>query len=300
MLTRTAHNLATDTPPPALGLFPAQQARPLAPAAQAEVLSFLAARPVHTVTLTSMIRDHGLVSPLHRGRFYGARDEMGRLEGVALVGHSTLFEARTDCALAAFALATRQTTRKHLIMGESAQVARFWQYMAGPTAQPRRAARELLYTLGFPLPVGAPVSALRPARAEELDLILPVQAELALAESGVDPLDSDPRGFHERCLRRIAQGRTWAVVAAGQLLFKAELQAVTPDAIYLEGIYVHPSERGRGFGADCLGQLCRMLLSRTKNVSLLVNEQHTAAQALYRKVGFRQRGSYDSIFLSQG
>ena len=41
---------------------------------QAEVLEFLAQRPIHTVAMMSLIHDNGLVSPLCRGTFYGCRD----------------------------------------------------------------------------------------------------------------------------------------------------------------------------------------------------------------------------------
>ena len=65
-------------------------------AEQDEVLDFLAERPVHTVFMASIIRDHGLVSPLHRGSFFACRNDNGSLEGVALIGHATLVEVRTD------------------------------------------------------------------------------------------------------------------------------------------------------------------------------------------------------------
>src|SRR6266851_1145487 len=65
-----------------------------------EVLAFLAERPVHTVCIAGFIRDNGLVSPFNRGTFYGCRNSDGRLEGVALIGHATLIEARTARAMA--------------------------------------------------------------------------------------------------------------------------------------------------------------------------------------------------------
>src|SRR5688500_475042 len=75
---------------------------PLTDEHKAEVLDFLSARPLHTVFLAGFIRDNGLVSLLNRGTFYAARGREGRLEGVALIGHATLIEARTDAALEAF------------------------------------------------------------------------------------------------------------------------------------------------------------------------------------------------------
>jgi uncharacterized protein len=298
MFTSPTHSHASASAPPPLAAPP--QAHPLTRAEQREVLAFLAQRPVHTVALTSMIRDHGMSSPLLRGRFYGVRGAAGRLEGVALIGHAALIEARTDRALAAFAQVVRSTPRKHLLMGERERVARFWQHFTRDGRRPAHfAARESLFTLTLPAQTFAPVAALRPARPADLDLIVPVQARLALAESGVDPLLVDPEGFRARCLRRIEQGRTWVVVKDGRLLFKTELQAVTPEVIYLEGVYVHEAARGQGFGTRCLSQLCTSLLERTKTISLLVNEQHTAAHSFYRKVGFRQQGCYDTIFFAQ-
>jgi len=73
----------------------------------AEVLSFLAERPVHTVVMTSFMRDNGLVSELNRGKFFGYRNAAGKLTAVALIGHSTLVEARSDDAMWALAIEAR-------------------------------------------------------------------------------------------------------------------------------------------------------------------------------------------------
>ncbi len=287
----SARPLASFTPNVGQPLLLAQQA-------QAEVLDFLAARPLHTVLLASMIRAHGLVSPLNRGSFYGLRNKTQKLEGVALLGHATLIEAQTERALIALARAAQQHARPQMLMGERTPIGRFWQHYAADAAlSPRRIAHETLLTLNFPLPVFETTPALRQATTAELDLIVPVQAELACAESGRSPLVADPQGFRARCARRIAQGHTWTVVSAGRLLFKAELQAVTSTVIYLEGIYVDPATRGQGLGVRCLSQLCRTLLLQTDTLSLLVNHENHAAQSFYHKVGFRPEGFYETIFL---
>ncbi len=67
---------------------------------EAEVFEFLSARTIHTVFMTSLIQDNGLLSPHNRGSFYSCRDRYGRLEGVALLGHATLIEARSENSLA--------------------------------------------------------------------------------------------------------------------------------------------------------------------------------------------------------
>ena len=143
------------------------------------------------------------------------------------------------------------------------------------------------------------VKGLRLATPDELDLIAPVHAGLAEAESGINPLEKDAEGFRARCLRRIEQGRVWVLVSEdGRLLFKADVQASTPEVVYLEGIYVHPAERGAGLGRRCMTQLSNeLLLLHTRRVCLLANEENERAHSFYRMCGFKLRGVYDTIFL---
>lgn len=264
---------------------------------RAEVLALLAERPVHTVGMAGLIRDNGMVSEHHRGTFYGCRNSEGRLEGVALVGHHTLVEARTRRALAEFALVAQVCPRTHMIMGEVETVEEFWNHYADEGRRMRHACREILFELRRPVEGFAEAEGLRPATAAEVDLIAPVQAELAEAESGVNPLSVDPEGFVRRCLRRIEQGRTWVVVSDGRLVFKADVQADTPEVVYLEGVYVHPDERGTTLGRRYMTQLCRQLLARTRILCLLANEENERAQRFYRMCGFKTRSVYDTIFL---
>jgi predicted GNAT family acetyltransferase len=272
---------------------------PLAEEERDEVLAFLAERPTHTVCMAGLIRDNGVESALNRGTFYGCRNSEGRLEGVALVGHATLVEARTRRAFREFALAAQGSTRTHMIMGEADSVEEFWSHYADAGQPMRRACRELLFELRHPMDVSHEVEGLRLATPDELDLIAPVHAGLAEAESGINPLEKDAEGFRARCLRRIEQGRVWVLVSEdGRLLFKADVQASTPEVIYLEGIYVHPAERGAGLGRRCMTQLNNeLLLLHTRRVCLLANEENERAHSFYRMCGFKLRGVYDTIFL---
>ena len=269
----------------------------LADGDEAQVLQFLAQRPIHTVTMTSLINDNGIVSPFNRGTFYGCRDLNGRLEGVALVGHATMMETVSDRALAALAQVARECHTTHLIMGEKERVADFWSHYAEAGRRQRLACREWLYELSSPVEVREPVAALRPATASELEFVMPIQAELAFVESGVNPLHVDPEGFRGRCLRRIEQGRTWVIVEGGVLIFKADVISKTPDVIYLEGVWLREESRHMNLGTRFMSELLRRLLEDAKSICLLVNETNKSAQGFYRKCGFHFRATYETIFL---
>jgi ribosomal protein S18 acetylase RimI-like enzyme len=263
----------------------------------AEVLKFLAQRPIHTITMIGLINDNGIVSPFNRGTFYGCRDLNGQLEGVALVGHATLMETVSDRALAALARIARECPNTHLIMGEKDRVADFWSHYTDAGRKQRLACREWLFELCWPIEAREGANGLRPATMAELELVMPVQAELAYAESGVNPLDVDPQGFRERCLRRIEQGRTWVVVENGLLVFKADVISKTPEVNYLEGIWLREDRRNKNLCTRFMSELMRRLLENTKSICLLVNESNEWAQGFYRKCGFHFRATYETIFL---
>jgi hypothetical protein len=262
-----------------------------------EVLAFLAERALHTVCMVGFIRDNGLESPLNRGTFYACRNSAGRLEGVALIGHATLIEARTTRALQEFALVAQICSNTFMIMGEQESIEQFWNYYADEGQEIRLVCRELLFELRRAVEVREPAQGLRLATLDDLEMVAPVHALMAEAESGVNPLIVDSVGFRQRCARRIEKGRVWVMVEDGQLIFKADIQADSPDVIYLEGIYVNPTRRGQGFGRRCLSQLTQSLLRRSKSVCVLVNENNQKAHAFYRLLNFKLCSYYYTTFM---
>jgi predicted GNAT family acetyltransferase len=130
-----------------------------------------------------------------------------------------------------------------------------------------------------------------------VDLVVPVHARIAFEQSGVNPLDVDPDGFRERCARRIQQGRVWVCVEDRRLLFKADVISDFPDINYLEGVYVTPESRGKGLGTTCMRQLTNLLLSHTKSVCLMTEENEAISQACYLKAGYKLREYYKTIIV---
>lgn len=263
-----------------------------------EVLAFLALRPVHTVAMTSFITDNGIQSELNRGEFYEYRNRQGELEGVALIGHTTLVEARTDDALKALAFAARTSkTPIHMIMSSGTAAQSFWNYLKGFQSKPRLSLTELLFEVGFPFPVQSCDYELRTARPEELETVAEAQAEVAEIECGINPLVKDREGFLKRVMRRIEQGRVFVVFDGDRLVFKADIVAQTDAVAYLEGVYVGPEFRGQGTGSKCLSRLCLELLSRVRNVCLLSNVEFVGAHRSFLKAGMRQTDACTTLFV---
>jgi len=264
-----------------------------------EVLAFLANRPQHTFVMTGWIRDNGIVSHLNRGTFYGHRNAQGQLDGVALIGHVTLFETNNEAALAQFAHLTQDCQSASTVMGEADKVERFLSYYKRDGQEPRLMYRERLFEQRRTETPAQAVPGLRLATADDLELVAPVHAQMAFEESGINPLFVDPEGFYRRCARRIRQNRVWVNVENGQLLFKADVISDTPEVVYLEGVYVSPEKRGNGLGARCIKQLTNELLTHTESVCLLVNQKNAAAHACYQKAGYKLRDLYDTLYLGR-
>ena len=262
-----------------------------------EALEFLAANPVHTVFMASLIEDNGITSPQNRGTFYGCRNRGGQLDAVALIGHATLLEARTKSSLAAFARLTGKCVNVKLIRGERQTIDKFWKYYKTDGQRPRMVCSELLMEQRKPLAGVEPVHELRPATLKELAQVMNVNASMAFEEGGTNPLQKDPQGFRDRVARRIEQGRIWALVQEGKLIFKADILAETPLATYLEGIHVHPDLRSQGYGRRCLTQLARTVLARSESICLTLSQKNQKARAFYSRAGYQFNSHYETIYL---
>ena len=263
-----------------------------------EVLQFLAVRPVHTVVMTSFINDNGLESDLNRGKFYGYRNTEGKLEGVALIGHSTLIEARSDKALKAFAQQAKSSeTPIHMIMSHGDAAESFWNHFSDGLSEPRLKCVERLFEVSFPFMVTKNERTLRLATTEELIQVAEAQAEVAFMECGVDPMVKDREGFLKRVQRRIDQGRIFVVFDGDKLVFKADIIAETTETAYLEGIYVAPEYRGQGIGSKCLSELTLDLLNRVEHVCLLSNVDSESAHKSYFKAGYKATDQCTTLFV---
>jgi ribosomal protein S18 acetylase RimI-like enzyme len=288
---------AGTTPPVMTGTATVPVVSSALPGSEERILSALSCSSLTNTIMAGFIRDNGFASLLNRGQFYTCRDEKNELEGVALLGHTILFEAFSDRAIQAFAALARRQSSTHLLMGEHNAVERFWRHYADKDESPRLVCPVLFLKRAEQFSeTPDEVSSLRPAGREDLEHVVHAQAAMALEISGVDPLKRDAAGFRERYLNRIEKKRVWVVIENDRLLFKADIIADTPEAVYIEGIFVSPEERGKGVGHRCLADLGRILMARGKAIYLFVETQNTRTRSFYLKLGFTVAGQYDLLY----
>ena len=263
-----------------------------------EVLNFLKVRPVHTVIMASFICDNGMESADNRGKFYGYRNSNGELEGVALIGHTTLIEARSEKALKAFAKkAQTSETPIKMMMSHGDAIERFWNYYAAAGQKPTHNFKEILFEVSFPLFVQNCEWNVRLAKPEELEEVAKAQAAVAFMESGIDPMIRDREGFLKRCLKRIELGRTFVVFEDDKLVFKIDVMSEAEDVVYLEGFYVAEEYRGREVGSKCLSKVSLELLSRVSHVCGLSNADFTGVHRALGKAGYKNTDFCQTIFI---
>ena len=190
--------------------------------------------------------------------------------------------------------ARRQGRRCSSIVGESGAVQHLWSLLT-PSWGRARAVREAQPVMALDgTPVVAPDPAVRPVRRDEVETLLPACIAMFTEEIGVSPLAGDGGALYRaRVTELVTQGRAYARIEDGQVLFKAEVGAATSSVCQVQGVWVHPSLRGRGLsvgGTAAVAVLARAHVAPV--VSLYVNDYNTAARRAYERVGFRQVSTF--------
>lgn len=107
-------------------------------------------------------------------------------------------------------------------------------------------------------PPNRPDSRVRRVRPGEVDLLLPARLAMYAEEVGVSPLGRDDgRGYRTRVLELVRAGHAFARIEDGQVIFKAELGAVSRDACQVQGVWTHPDHRGGGLASGGMAAVVR-------------------------------------------
>ncbi|MEX2289725.1 MAG: GNAT family N-acetyltransferase [Mycobacteriales bacterium] len=262
-----------------------------------EVLALLARDPVADVFVASRIQQAGLSESRLGAQLWGF-GERGRLEALCYSGANLVPVQAGPDAVRAFAdRARRQGRRCSSLVGAAASVLPLWRLLEpswGPAREIR--ATQPLLALDGP-PAVRPDPAVRQVRPDELDVLLPACVAMFTEEIGVSPTLGDGGSLYRaRVQELIAQGRAFARIEGGAVLFKAEVGAATAAVCQVQGVWVPPALRGRGLsegGTAAVAELARSRIAPV--VSLYVNDFNLPARRSYARVGFQEVGTFASV-----
>ena len=262
-----------------------------------EVLALCDRDPVATVFVTARIRHAGL-DPRRLGAQVWGYFEAGRLTSLCYSGANLVPVAATPEAVTVFADRARIHGRRcSSIVGPADVVAQLWDLLAPSWGRPREIrANQPVMTISGP-PLVAPDPLVRPVRLDELDVMLPACIAMFTEEVGVSPIGPDGGlAYRARVSELIRAGRSFARIENGEVLFKAEVGAVTPLACQVQGVWVPPHARGRGLASHGMAAVVQAgLATLAPVVTLYVNDFNVPARAAYSRVGFTQAATFSSV-----
>ena len=185
------------------------------------------------------------------------------------------------------------------LVGAADAVAAMWQVLAprwGPAREVRR--RQPLLVLDSPVTVTGDVG-VRLARLTDRDRYRAAAAAMFAEELGVSPnVSPGPTAFGARVDQLIRAGHAFASFDhRGQVVFKADLGAITPHTCQVQGVWVRPDLRGRGIATTALATVLRHALLLAPTVSLYVNDYNHAARRVYAKLGMYEHAILSTVLL---
>ncbi|MCP2169666.1 hypothetical protein LX83_006552 [Goodfellowiella coeruleoviolacea] len=266
-----------------------------------EVLGVLHADPVAACMVAARVETAGLDPWRLGGQVWSCGHRSlrgGKLDGLCFVGPNLIPLRGNRVALRCFAeRALRRGRICSSLVGPAEQVLGLWEELRpewGPARDVR--ADQPLMAMADP-PELAPDPLVRPVRPEELDRYLPAAVAMFIEEVGIDPrADDGGASYRARVAELIAGGRAFARFEDGDVVFKAEIGALSAQVGQIQGVWVRPDRRGHGLGTSGTAAVVdRLVRGMNRTASLYVNSYNAPARAAYQRVGLRQVGRYATV-----
>jgi predicted GNAT family acetyltransferase len=220
-----------------------------------------------------------------------------RFDGLCFAGANLVPLRGERSALRAFADRARRHGRScSSLVGRAELVLPLWEDLADHWAPARevRADQPLMVLSGRP--AVAPDQRVRPVQPAELERYLPAAIAMFTEEVGIDPLAGDDGvGYRARVSELVSAGRAFARFEHGEVVFKAEIGAISARVGQIQGVWVHPAYRGQGLGTMGTAAVADRLAGMGRLSSLYVNGFNQVARAAYTRVGFRQVASFATV-----
>ncbi|WP_306639288.1 GNAT family N-acetyltransferase [Pseudarthrobacter siccitolerans] len=156
-------------------------------------------------------------------------------------------------------------------------------------------AEQPLMTITGP-PSIAPDPGLALGNLADFDRILPACAAMFEEEVGYSPFLGGREFYSRRVEGLIRQGHSLVHLNnAREVVFKAELGAVTSEVTQIQGVWMNPLYRGQGLSAGYMAAVVEQARKVAPITSLYVNGFNLRARATYERVGFQQVGTFATV-----
>ncbi|CAD5938533.1 MULTISPECIES: GNAT family N-acetyltransferase [Streptomyces] len=272
--------------------------RVLEPSDLGAALAILESEPVANAFVTSRVQVAGLDPWRLGGEMWGWYAD-GRLRSLCYAGANLVPICAGPEAVRAFADRARRAGRRcSSIVGPAEPTALLWRLLEpgwGPAREVR--ANQPLMVTESPSADIAPDPLVRRIRKDETDILMPACVAMFTEEVGISPLAGDGGLLYQaRVAELIGAGRSFARIDDGKVVFKAEIGAATTQACQIQGVWVAPEHRGKGLSETGMAAVLRYALADVAPiVSLYVNDYNAPARKAYRRVGFRETGTFMSV-----
>lgn len=272
--------------------------RVLEPSDLGAALAVLESEPVANAFVTSRVQIAGLDPWRLGGEMWGWYAD-GQLRSLCYSGANLVPICASPEAVRAFSDRARRAGRRcSSIVGPAEPTAQLWRLLEpawGPAREVR--ANQPLMVAESPAADVAPDPQVRRVRKDEMDILMPACVAMFTEEVGISPLAGDGGLLYQaRVAELIAAGRSFARIQDGKVVFKAEIGATTSQACQIQGVWVAPEFRGRGYSETGMAAVLRHALTDVAPiVSLYVNDYNTPARKSYSRIGFREVGAFMSV-----
>jgi ribosomal protein S18 acetylase RimI-like enzyme len=252
---------------------------------------------VANVFILSHLAAAGTAAPTTGGASILGVFDGGTLLGACWAG-ANLVPVQLDPELAgAVASAAHRSGRRYAsIFGPADTVLALYSGLEqlGQSAHEIRDDQPLM-TISGP-PAVAPNPQLGFGQLADFDRILPACAAMFEEEVGYSPYLGGREYYSRRVKGLIREGHSMVHLnPAREVVFKAELGAVTPEVTQVQGVWMNPEFRGQGLSAGYMAAAVVLAQTLAPVTSLYVNNFNTRARATYERVGFRQVGTFATV-----
>lgn len=263
-----------------------------------EALAVCAQDPVTNVFVAARILEGGLLSG--NGVMLGG--PQGEGSGLCWAGANVVPVQCDPETVGVFADAIHQWRRwVSSLFGPADSVLRLWELLEPRWGAARevRSEQPVLTMAESPLLNGVEIdSRVRPAHADEVDIVLPAAAAMFTEEIGYPPYRGSSRAYRSSVAQLVETGRTLVWVEDGEVLFKADLGSVALGVAQVQGVWLHPDLRGTGVAVPAMAAVVHHTLQYlAPTVTLYVNSFNAPALGTYRRVGFVRTGTFATVLL---